>query len=253
MKSPLSVVIAAFNEEKNIDGCLQSVDWADQVIVVDGGSSDRTRDIASHHTSEILVTGNSPAETQRLKGLRQARHAWFFLLDADERVSAGLRAQIEKTIAGADAKSAYFVLRKNLYKGRAVHLHSPDYQLRLFRKEEIGALPEKIHRIPKIRGEAGKLDGELSHHFFTTVHDYLKKLNAYTGLEASYRQGDGRGRARLLRDLTWKPLGRFIQYYFFKKGFMDGFFGFFYSLSSAYYEWAVTARLLLDPAPDEKN
>lgn len=245
-KAPLSVIIAAFNEEARLADCLKSVEWADQVLVVDGQSTDRTRDVAQRHGAEVLVTDNSPAETQRLKGLGRARHGWFFLLDADERVSPALRAQIERTLSAAGTNPAYYVLRENLYKGRAVHLHSPDYQLRLFKKSEAASLPEKIHRIPKVSGEAGKLDGALEHLFFTGVKDYLDKLNRYTAIEASYRRGQKTGALKLLFGLTVKPAGRFIQYYFIKKGFLDGFFGFFYSVSSAYYEWAVTARVLLD-------
>jgi glycosyltransferase involved in cell wall biosynthesis len=214
--------------------------------VVDGGSTDRSREIAGRYTSHILITENAPAETQRLKGLEKISHDWFFLLDADERISDVLRKQIEAILNTSESKRAYYVLRRNLYRERPVHLHHPDYQLRLFKKAEMKALPERIHRLPQIKSGAGKLEGVLTHYFFTTFEEYFKKLNRYTGLEASYWKEEGRD----LRGwkgvfyLTVRPLGRFLQYYFFKGGFQDGVFGFFYSAASAYYEFAVAARIL---------
>lgn len=245
-KVPLSVVIPTFNEELNIEDCLASVSWADEVIVVDGGSTDQTREKAGPYTSRILFTENAPAETQRLKGLKEIRHSWFFLLDADERVSEELAFQIAKAVASGGSKSAYRVLRKNFYKNKPVHLHHPDYQLRLFKKSEIGSLPKEIHRIPEVKGKIGVLKGELTHYFFTSVGDYVSKLNRYTKIEASYWRQAGKkvGGLNAIYYLLIRPKWRFLQYYFLKKGFLDGFFGLFFSISSAYYEImvAVLAR-----------
>lgn len=242
-KIPLSVIIPTHNEEANIENCLKSVSWADEIIVVDGGSTDRTREIASRHTSYIVLTDNAPAEVQRLKGLREIKNDWFFLLDADERVSEGLRTQIESVVSSAHSHSAYRVLRRNYYKNKPVRLHHPDYQLRLFRKSEIGSLPEQIHRMPLIKGKPGILKGELTHYFFTSIQDYLEKLNRYTLIEASYWIKEGRKISGLsaIYYFVLRPKWRFFQYYFLKKGFLDGFFGFFFSFSSAYYEIIVAA------------
>src|SRR3989344_2444909 len=131
-KVPVSVIIPVRNEERNIADCLKSVSWADDVIVVDGQSTDNTREIASGFTPTVIAVENDFAEAQRLKGLEFARHPWLLLLDADERVTDRLRDSIRRTIAANSPQAAYRVLRKNLYKGKAVHLHDPDYQLRLF-------------------------------------------------------------------------------------------------------------------------
>ena len=245
-KTPVSIVIPTFNEEKNIEDCLKSASWAEEIIVVDGGSTDKTREIADRYTAQILVTENAPAETQRLKGLKRIKNEWFFLLDADERVSEKLQKQIQEAIGSPHPKSAYYVLRRNVYRNKPVHLHNPDYQLRLFRKDEADALPDRIHRIPLIRGRTGRLDGALIHHFFTSVQDYVTKLNRYTVIEASYWRQEKRRIAgwRAPYYLVLRPAGRFLQYYFLKKGFLDGFFGFFFSLSSAYYEMIVAALVL---------
>ncbi len=248
MPATLSVILPVYNEEKNIENCLKSVSWADEIIVVDGGSKDTTREIAARYTPHILITENAPAETQRLKGLAKMKGDWFFLIDADERVSADLRKQIQDTIHSSQSKSAYYVLRCNLYRNRQVHLHHPDYQLRLFRKIEGESLPERIHRIPRLKGSAGVLKGSLEHYFFTSVQDYLAKLNRYTLIEASYWKEEGRQIKgwKAVYYLVFRPLGRFFQYYFLKKGFRDGFFGFFYSASSAYYEIIVAALVMGD-------
>ena len=247
-KAPVSVIIPTFNEEKHIADCLKSVLWANEIIVIDGGSADKTVEVARQYTPNVLVTENSPAETQRLKALAHAKEPWFFLLDADERITEDLRCQIETTVGSSSARSAYYVLRLNLYKNKPVHLHHPDYQLRLFKRGQIRALPDKIHRIPQIDGETGFLNAPMNHYFFTTVENYLNKLNRYTLIEASYWQSDPKkiSGTKLFYFLTIKPFGKFFQYYVLKKGFMDGFFGLFYSISSAYYEWAVASRFLLE-------
>ncbi|MCM8776552.1 MAG: glycosyltransferase family 2 protein, partial [Candidatus Omnitrophica bacterium] len=220
--------------------------------LVDGGSVDKTREIAQEFSAKILSEENAPAEVQRLKGLRHIRHDWFFLLDADERVSELLGRMIQETVSSKNSLPAYYVLRVNLYQGRPVHLHRPDYQLRLFRKDQIPALPDRIHRIPKITGPTGRLEGSLDHYFFTSLHDYFQKLNRYTELEASYWRREGRkvGGWNMPYYFLARPLGRFLQYYFLKKGCLDGFFGFFYCTASAYYEWVVASKTLFNTADD---
>lgn len=255
-KSPLSVIIATRNEESNIVDCLKSVEWVDEIIVVDGDSSDRTCELASAHTSHIIRTETGPAEVLRLKGLEHISNPWFLLLDADERVTDALKDRISQVLDASDSQSAYYVLRHNLYKNKPVHLHSPDYQMRLFRKDALIYLPDKIHRLPEVQGEVGYLKEPLNHYFFTTVHTYLEKLNRYTRLEADYLKNSGAPDSfgKVFFRLWIKPAGRFIQYYFFKKGIWDGFFGLFFCLSSAYYEWAVAAKYYLDdPSAEQKN
>jgi glycosyltransferase involved in cell wall biosynthesis len=193
--------------------------------------------------------GNSPAETQRLKGLEKIRNGWFLFLDADERISLNLAEQIKRAVAsGAGGNSAYFVLRRNYYRDKPVHLHHPDYQLRLFKKSETNSLPSRIHRIPQIKGKAGRLEGELAHYFFPSVSDYVAKMTQYTAIEASYWREEGRriGGWKSFYYLVLRPKWRFFQYYFLKKGFLDGFFGFFYAFSSAYYEIMVAALVMAD-------
>jgi len=252
-KIPLSVVVAAYNEERFIEKCLASVSWADEIIVVDGGSTDRTVTLVKRSAARLISSSNAPAETQRLKGLSEIGNDWFFLLDADERVSGALRDQISEVVRSSRPERAYYVLRRNYYQNRPVHLHHPDHQLRLFHKSQISALPQEIHRIPQVQGTTGTLEGELIHRFFTSIPDYLKKLNRYTEIEASYvtERSEAWSAWTAFKRIVLRPIGRFFQYYFFKQGYRDGFFGLFYSVSSAYYEFVTASSVIIRPDKGE--
>jgi len=246
-KCPITIVVAAFNEERHLEACLKSAAFSDQIIVVDGGSTDRTRAIAEKF-GECIITENAPAESQRLKGLQLCRNDWFFLLDADERISQELQHDIVRTLQSNQPFDAYQVLRKNIYQGRAVALHHPDYQIRLFKKQMISHLPQKIHRTPEGIKHLGRLHSELTHYFFSSVHEYLEKINFYTSKEATYLRAQTHWNGlQTMKYLLIRPPARFVQYYFLKKGFKDGFFGLFYATASAFYEWTVAAKVLLEP------
>ncbi len=245
LKVPVSVVLATRNEEKNIEECLQSVEWAEQVIVIDGSSEDDTVSIAKRYTSDVFVEPASSCEEQRLKGLERVSCDWFFLLDADERVSDELRKQIEDVVLKGGSFSAYHFMRRNyLDVSRPVHFGHPDFQLRLFKKVDLLELPEKIHRSPKVRGEIGKLNGELVHFFFESISHYIHKINFYTELEADYCLKDPEFKLSFIR-LFIKPWARFFQNYFLKKAFLDGYWGLVFSFGSMYYEMLVNLRILL--------
>lgn len=244
-KIPLTIILPIHNEERNIQGCLESVLFADEIIVVDGESSDQSRVIASNYPVKIIDTMNDFAEGQRLKALAVAKHPWIFFIDADERVTDALREAITRTIREDDLKSAYYVRRKNVYRGQTIHLHDPDFQLRLFRSKEV-VFPDKIHQKPDVHGKTGKLQGDLIHYFFTNVHDYLCRLNKYTDAASSYGKSDHRKKSAFfyIKSLFLRPWARFFQYYFIRRGFLDGYFGFFYSTASAYYEFASASKYL---------
>jgi glycosyltransferase involved in cell wall biosynthesis len=250
-KVPVTVILPVHNEEKNIRGCISTILFADQILVVDGASSDRTRQIASEYPVTIIDAENDFAEKQRLKALAAARHPWVFFIDADERITEALAASIADAVdRNPRSASAYRVCRRNLYKNRALHINNPDWQLRLFLKDRI-EFPDKIHREPVVRGSVEPLEGDLLHYFFTTTQDYLKRLLGYTRAEASYTGAAGnRGFFQTMADLWLRPAWRFFQYYVLRKGFLDGYFGFFYSASSAHYEWVVASRRIIDSAPE---
>lgn len=250
MKLPVSVIAVTRNEEANIADCLRSVEWANEIIVVDGSSEDQTADIARKYTSKVFVKENADCETQRIFGFGKITQPWLFLIDADERVSEKLAQSIQRVVTGGSAYSAYNILRENFLDGRAkpVHFNYPEYHLRLFHVKDLIALPEKIHRIPEFQGEAGKLDGGLKHLFFGSVTQYVSKINFYTNLEAQYCLSDPSFSMSGLRGfirLFFRPIGRFMEYYFAKKAFLDGYWGFVFSAGAGYYELLINLRILL--------
>lgn len=245
-KIPVSVVIAACNEEAFIEDCLKSVQWAEEIVVVDGGSTDLTQEIAGRYGAVVIATQNAPAEVQRLKGLKQIHFPWFLILDADERADPQLRDSVLKVLSDPAAKNSYKVLRRNYYKGKAVHLHHPDFQIRFFRTGEAASLPDKIHRLPQPAGPIGILQGEIEHLFFTDWTLYQKKFDFYTGLEAQYFLDAGKRLhpAEACFRLWFRPLARFFQYYFLRNGILDELFGLKYCWKSGCYERAVVVKIL---------
>ncbi|MBI4971517.1 MAG: glycosyltransferase family 2 protein [Candidatus Omnitrophica bacterium] len=250
MKLPVSVIAVTHNEESNIDACLASVSWAEEIIVVDGSSQDRTADIARKYTGKVFVKENADCETQRIFGLSKATQPWFFLIDADERVSPELARSIERAVTSESKESAFHILRANFLEGCAkpVHFNYPEYHLRLFRKSDLVSLPEKIHRVPEVRGSVGRLEGVLDHYFFGSVTQYLEKMNFYTNLEAQYCLSDSAFSLKGVRGFTrlfFRPLGRFMEYYFAKKAILDGYWGLVFAAGAGYYELLINLRILL--------
>ncbi len=245
-KCPVSVVLAVFNEEAFIEESLKSVLWAEEIIVIDGGSTDKTPEIVRRYTDKLFIEQNGPAETQRLKGVKRISCPWFLLLDADERVDERLRDSIIQATADSGPFTCYRVLRRNYRMRKPVHLHHPDFQVRLFRATETVSLPDKIHRAPSPQGSMGTLGGELRHLFFTDWGLYQKKFDFYTDLEARYWCDSGRrlGGVDACKRLWLRPVGRFLQYFFLRKGILDGGFGFKYAWKSACYERAVAQKIM---------
>ena len=172
------------------------------------------------------------------------------MIDADERVSSKLAQAIERVVKGGAAHSAYKVLRANFLDGRTqpVHFNHPEYHLRFFRRDQLVALPEKIHRVPEVKGSVGELQGALDHYFFGSVTQYVNKMNFYTNLEAQYCLSDPSfsiGGFRGFIRLFFRPIGRFMEYYFAKKAFLDGYWGFVFSVGAGYYELLINLRILL--------
>ncbi|MBI4397791.1 MAG: glycosyltransferase family 2 protein [Candidatus Omnitrophica bacterium] len=246
IKAPVSIILVTHNEEANIENCLNSLDFAREIIVVDGNSSDRTAEIAEKYGARVLIKENAPCEIQRLHGFEHVKQPWFFLIDADEYVSKELGTSIRRAVSEDAGFSAYSVLRRNYITGvkRPVHFNHPEYPMRLFRVRDVRKLPEKIHRTPEVSGNSGSLKGELIHYFFPSVEQYIEKLNFYTTVEAGYCLRNPAYRLGFFR-LFLRPLGRFIQNYFFKKACLDGYWGLVFSFGSAYYEVLVNLKVIL--------
>lgn len=237
--SSLSVVIITKNEEANLRRCLESVAFADEIIVIDSQSTDRTLEIAREFGAECVLiewTGYGPAKQE---GVRRASKEWILNVDADEVVTPELAREIQSAIKSSDHIDGYSLGRRTEFMGRWIYHCGwyPDYVLRLFKKDSGNFDSAKIHEKVVLNdsndgnSRKGKLRGDLLHYCFTSMEQYLEKQNRYTslGAMAAYKQGKRTG----WFDLVLRPPISFISHYFFKTGFRDGLEGLIISFLSS--------------------
>lgn len=235
----LSVVLATYNEEKNLPGCLDSVkNFADEIVIVDGTSKDSTVEVAKKYHAKIQVTDNPPMfHINKQKAIDMATKDWILQLDADERVTPELREEIQKILNSTDAVDGYWIPRKNWFLGRFLMKGGqyPDYTLRLYKRGK-GRLPQKdVHEQAVVDGKVGYLKFPLEHMDTPTFDRYLMRFNRYTDLIAKDFQEKNTGRNIISgsKYLVLLPLWWFLLTYIRHKGFMDSWQGFTFSFFSA--------------------
>lgn len=237
--SRLSAVLATYNEEKNIGDCLETVrQLADEIVVVDGSSTDRTREIARKHGAKVIKTSNPlNFHINKNKAIDAASGDWILQLDADERVTPELANEIKKAIQ-KPSLDGYWLPRKNYFLGRFLKKGGqyPDYTLRLYRKGK-GRLPAKdVHEQAEVRGKVGYLKSELLHYRDTSFKKYLAGLGRYTTILAEQMREENLSKNpfELIDYLLVKPAWWFLKAYFRHKGFVDGWQGFVFALFSSF-------------------
>lgn len=239
MSQKLSVVLATYNEEKNLKACLDSVkNLADEIIIIDGNSTDKTRIIAKQLGAKVFKTTNKPIfHINKQMAVDKAKYSWILQLDADEHVSQKLKTEIKKTISNPKAKNGYYLPRKNWFLTRFLTKGGqyPDYVIRLFKKDK-GHFPCKsVHEQIAINGSIGHLKNDLLHHSDPDFTRYMTRFNRYTDLDANLLH-DKHQKPNLLMAINYlliKPTIWFISTYFRHKGFVDGLPGFIFSLMSS--------------------
>jgi glycosyltransferase involved in cell wall biosynthesis len=224
-KIPLSVAIIARDAARQIGACLDSVSFADDVVVVESGSTDDTLAVAERHGARVVTRDWQGFGRQKQHAVGLARHEWVLCLDVDERVTPQLAASIRKAVASGKYK-AWRMSRRNRFLG-AWLAHGegyPDWTVRLFHRAHAGWSNDEVHEAVLTTTEIGRLDGDLLHDSAEDITTYLAKQNRYTSLhaEALYRQGVRAGYGRLLAS----PVARFLKFYFLRLGFLDGGPGF---------------------------
>ncbi len=250
----LSAVIITLNEEKNIAECLAALKFADEVLVVDGGSHDRTCDLARQAGAKVFSRKFDDFSSQKNFAVSQARGEWVFSIDADERVPDFLASEVLETIAGPNAHEAYRIHRRTRILGREFRFSGlqDDAPVRLFRKEK-AFFVQPVHETVEVRGSTGDLKNYLEHRSFQTMSEHRKRLELYTSLEALPREGSPRPG---LQDLCLRPVRRFFKIYVRGQGFRDGFEGLLYAWLSAQYEfvrWKKIGRNRQAPAEGSKG
>lgn len=242
MRPRISVVVVTFNEEAHLRTCLESAAWADELIVVDAESADKTPSIAREFTDRLFVRPWPGFAAQKNFGLAQATGDWVLSLDADEEVSPELRDEILGAVAAGEA-AGYRVPRRNIMWGRWIRHGGlyPDWQLRLFRRGRGRFVERAVHESLEVSGPVGRLDAPLIHRSYRDVADFLARADRYSTLAADEWVASGRG-ARV-GNLVLGPLGRFLSMYVVRRGFLDGWRGFLLAVLYAYYVFVRSAKV----------
>lgn len=186
----ISAVVIAKNEEKMIKTCLESIKWADEIIVVDNGSTDKTLEIAKKYTQKILIFNDQDFATLRNKGMSEAKGDWVLYVDADERVLDPLKKEIEMLITFSDY-SAFALSRKNIVFGKEVSYGPfwPDWVIRLIKRADFETWVGKVHEYPKFKGELGYSKNSLLHLTHRNVDQIILKSLEWSKIDAKLRYG----------------------------------------------------------------
>jgi glycosyltransferase involved in cell wall biosynthesis len=279
-KLPISVIVPVKNEERNLAACLQSVAWADEVWVVDSHSNDQTAAIAQHYGARIAqfdYAGGFPKKKNWALANLPFKHEWILLIDADERVTPELEAELRSLWQRADKADGYYVNRKLIFLGRWIKHCGwyPSWNLRLF-KHQLGRYEKleaedvanagdvEVHEHVVLQGRAGYLQNDLRHEDFKSVYHFVERHNRYSNWDARVYHNLARGlgsdhsigaslfgapveRKRFIKRawarLPFRPLLRFIWMYFIKRGFLDGRPGLIFCTLMTMHEAVISAKM----------
>lgn len=242
----ISVIIITLNEAENIRACLDSVAWADEIIVVDSGSTDTTREICREFTEKVLLNENWQGYGyQKNLALRQATGDWILSLDADERVSPELRRVINEAIASPQA-DAYALPRQAYFLGKAMRHGGwwPDYVVRLFRRGKGEFSNVVVHETVQVQGSVKKLKEPIIHYSYVSLEQLLVKINKYSS--AGALQGQVKNKRGGLAKALGKGCWTFFRAYCLRAGFLDGSAGLIAAIAKAeetYYRYLKLAYL----------
>lgn len=239
----VSATIITLNEEADIGACLDSVTWADEIVVVDSGSSDRTVEIAKKYTDKVLSHEWPGYAAQKNWAAEQAAHDWIFSLDADERVPPALQAEIKEWMSRQASSPGYYVARKNFFLGRWIRHGGwfPDHTLRLFDRRRGRFAERMVHEAVRIDGLPGYLQNPIEHHTYRSLADYHERAGRYAALAAEEMERNGR--SFRLSDLLIRPVWTSCKMYLFQQGFREGVHGFLLSVFYGYYTFLKYATL----------
>lgn len=243
MREHLSVIIITLDAGTVLSECLESVRFADEILVIDAGSRDTTRAIAERHGARFVHQDWLGFGAQKQSGVERAANDWVLCLDADERVSPELAAAIEKTLQ-QPRFFAYDMPRCNRFMGHWLRHGEgyPDPNLRLFHRGHARWSDDPVHEHVVATTPVARLRGDLLHETESTLADYIDKQNRYTTLQAQrlYAQGARVGALRLVLS----PLARFIKFYFLRLGFLDGVPGLVHIAIGCFNSFTKYAKLI---------
>ena len=225
-RQPLSVVITTYNEEVNVAECIESVLWADEILLVDSFSKDRTVEIAGRYPVTVMQREYFGSAAQKNWALDRVQHGWVLIIDADERVPEALAREILTTLAGEPTVDGFYIRRENVFIDQVIRHSgwSTDKVVRLFRRDK-GRYPNRrVHADLEIAGPVPVLKNPFLHYTFRTFDQYFPKFLNYAEWGAAQAFRDGR-KAGVV-ELAFRPGWRFFRSYVVQGGFLDGIHGF---------------------------
>jgi glycosyltransferase involved in cell wall biosynthesis len=243
MSTPLSAVIITHNAARQLADCLNSLSFVSEIIILDSGSDDETKNIADAYQARFVHQDWLGYGPQKQKAVELANYDWVLCLDADERVNEELAASIQTELNNPHHQ-AYQFPRCNRFMGRWLKHGEgyPDISLRLFDRNVASWSDDEVHEVVRTEVSVGTLSGDLLHDSASSLDDYLARQNLYTSLQAEsmYQAGKQAGAGRLL----FNPLFRFFKFYFFRLGFLDGIPGLIHILIGCQNTFIKYAKLI---------
>jgi glycosyltransferase involved in cell wall biosynthesis len=239
----VSVAIITKDEEANIRECLESVKWADEIVVVDNGSTDHTLNICREYQAQLYQEEWKGYAGQKNSAIAKTLNEWVLSIDADERVTPALRQEIAKIIAEGPDRDGYYIARKNFFLGRWIRRCGwyPDFNLRLFRKSRGKFLERAVHERIAITGKLGYLEHPLEHWTYRSLSDFLTRMDRYSTLAA--REMAKEGKRFRFYDALLRPPFTFVQMYILRGGFKEGYLGFILSMLYSFYTLVKYSKL----------
>ena len=238
----LTVTVITRNEAANIEAALASVAWADEIVVIDAESTDGTVALARRQASRVEVQPWPGFSPQKNYAASLAAHDWILSLDADERVTPALAAEIQALLQSEPARRGYRIPRISHYLGRWIRGTDwyPDYQLRLYDRRAGQWNGRRVHESVALNGEPGLLTNPLQHHPYRDISHHLATIDRYTTLAAEQMRADGR--VPSIAGVALHPPFAFLRNYVLRGGFRDGAAGFIVSVLNSYYVFLKLAK-----------
>lgn len=247
MQGKISAVINTLNEEKNIGRVINSLKWADEILVCDMHSDDETAVIARKLGAKVIFHKRTGfVEPARNFAISKASHEWILIVDADEEIPSNLADHLKNIVSKNGVSAFVEVPRKNIIFGKwmKASMWWPDYNVRFFKAGNV-IWSKKIHSNPKTSGQGIKLPLDeryaIIHHHYETIHQFLERLNRYTTIQA--KELKETGESFVWSDLFSKPLNEFLSRYFASSGFKDGLHGLALSLLQSFSFLIVYLKL----------
>lgn len=239
----ISAVVLSKNNEKNIARCLKSLEFCDEILIIDDYSQDKTCGIAKNLGAKIYKHGlDSNFARQRNFGLEKALGKWVLFLDPDEEISEDLKKEVIREIGINNNPYDGFYFKRNDFIGKQVLRHGEIGKVRLLRlaKRKTGKWVRRVHEEWKIRGETGEFEYPM-YHFHPSLEKYISNINLWTNFHAQANQSEGK-RSSLAKIFLW-PIGKFFVSWIFRLGFLDGMPGFVVALIMSFHSFLAWSKL----------